>query len=60
MVPAGVKCKVEAVERGDYVGKDRVQTDGEGRPVMSIRTTRDTGIDVAVLAPVAEARKQDM
>jgi hypothetical protein len=26
---------------------------------MSVVTTRDTGIDVAVLAPVAEARKKD-
>jgi hypothetical protein len=55
MVPAGTRCKVEAVERGDYVGKDRVQTDGEGRPVMSIVTTRDDGQDCAVLAPCATA-----
>lgn len=56
MIPAGVKCKVEACERGDYVGKELVQTDGDGRPVMSVVTTRDTGIDVAVLAPVAKAQ----
>ena len=42
-VPAGTKAKVEAVERGDYVGKDHVQTDGEGRPVMAVVTTRDDG-----------------
>lgn len=56
MVPDGLKCKVEAVERGDYVGKEVVQTDGEGRPIMAVVTTRDDGNDVAVLAPCAVAR----
>lgn len=53
MVPAGTSAKVEARERDDYVGRDMVQTDGEGRPVMSVVTTRDDGRDVAVLAPCA-------
>lgn len=52
-VAAGIKAKVEAVERGDYVGAEQVQTDGEGRPVMSVVTTRDDGQDCAVLAPTA-------
>ena len=55
MVEEGVRCKVEAVERGDYVGKDNVQTDGEGKPIMAIVTTRDNGQDCAVLAPCATA-----
>lgn len=55
MVPAGTACKVEAVERGDYVGRELVQTDGDGRPVMSVVTTRDDGTDLAVLAPTAQA-----
>jgi hypothetical protein len=55
MVPAGTKAKVETHEREDYVGKEHVQTDGEGRPVMSIVTTRDEGQDCAVLAPVVTA-----
>lgn len=55
MVPAGTRCKVEAVERGDWVGKELVQTDGEGRPVMNVTTTRDDGTDVAVFAPCATA-----
>lgn len=55
MVPAGTRCKVEAVERGDWVGKERVQVDGEGRPVMSVVTTRDEGQDCAVMAPCATA-----
>jgi hypothetical protein len=44
---------VEAQEREDYVGKELVQTDGEGRPIMSVITTRDEGQDCAVLAPTA-------
>lgn len=53
MVPAGTRCKVEAVERGDWVGKELVQVDGNGRPVMAVVTTRDDGQDCAVLAPCA-------
>lgn len=52
-VAAGTRAKVEAVERGDYVGKEQVQTDGEGRPVMAVVTTRDDGQDCAVLAATA-------
>jgi len=52
-IAAGTKAKVEAVERGDYVGDEAVTTDGEGRPVMSVITTRDDGQDCAVFAPVA-------
>lgn len=57
MVPAGTRAKVEAVERGDYVGGEQVTVDGEGRPVMSIVTTRDDGQDCTVFAPAANARK---
>lgn len=53
MVPAGTKCKVQALDREDYVNGDMVQTDGEGRPVMSVVTTRDDGQDCAVYAPCA-------
>jgi hypothetical protein len=59
MVPAGTRCKVEAVERADYVGRELVQTDGEGRPVMAVVTTREDGNDVAVLAPCATGRSDD-
>jgi hypothetical protein len=52
-VAAGTRAKVEAVERGDYVGDEIIQTDGEGRPVMAVVTTRDDGQDCTVLAPVA-------
>ncbi len=58
MVAAGTAAKVEAVERGDWVGQEVVQADGEGRPVMAIVTTRDDGQDCTVLAPVATARTE--
>jgi hypothetical protein len=53
MVPAGSRARVHAVEREDYVGSEHPQTDGEGRPVMAVVTTREDGQDVAILAPVA-------
>lgn len=56
LVPAGTRCKVEPREREDWIGKDLVQADGEGRPVMSIVTVRDDGQDCTVLAPCATAR----
>lgn len=54
MVRSGVRCKVEVIERGDWVGTELVQVDGNGRPVMSVVTTRDDGTDVAVYAPTAQ------
>lgn len=51
MVPAGTRCKVEAVERGDYIAGEDVQYDPNGRPIMSVVTTRDDGQDCAVYAP---------
>ena len=59
MVPAGTRCEVKAVERGDYVKKDLVQTDGEGRPWMAVVTTRDDGMDCTVLAPTATITKEE-
>jgi hypothetical protein len=53
MVPDGTRCKIEAVERQDYIAGDLVQLDGNGRPVMSVVTTRSDGQDCAVFAPCA-------
>lgn len=55
MVPEGTKCKIEAVERGDWIGREHVRTDGNGRPIMSAVTTRDEGQDCTVYAPTATA-----
>jgi hypothetical protein len=54
-LPAGVKAKVVAHDRDDYVNGDKVQTDAAGRPVMSITTERENGQDVMVFAPTANA-----
>lgn len=53
MVPAGTRCKVEAVEREDYIGGDDVQRNADGRPIAAVVTTRADGTDCAVYAPTA-------
>ena len=53
MVREGTSAKQVAVERGDYVGSEHVQTDGRGRPVMAVVTTRDDGEDCTIFAPLA-------
>ena len=57
LVPVEADCKVEAVEREDYLG-DEIQAKGEnGTPYMSIKTTHADGHnDLAVNAPLAQAR----
>lgn len=57
-VRAGTRAKVERVERGDYVRDELVQVDADNRPAMAITTTRDDGIDCAVLAPTAQATRE--
>jgi len=56
MVPEGTRCKIEAHERDDYVAGELVQLDGDGRPIMSVATTRDDGVDCTVYAGTATAR----
>lgn len=54
MVPAGSGSRVRSVIREDYVGREIVQYDWYGRPIMSVVTERPDGSnDVAVLAPTA-------
>jgi hypothetical protein len=59
MVQEGTRAKVEALEREDYLNGDHVTRDGDGRPVMAIEVTRDTGTDRAVFAPCAVAGRED-
>jgi hypothetical protein len=57
MVQKGTKAKVEARLRDDFVGSEVVQTSPEdGKPYMSVVTTRDEGQDAVVFAPLATAR----
>lgn len=58
MVEAGTHCKIEVHVRDDYVGKELVQCDADGRPVMSVVTTRDDGQDCAVYAPIAQGKRE--
>lgn len=57
LVPKGTDCKVEAVERGDYIGQELVQVDGNGRPVMATVITRNDGQDTTVYAPTARGTR---
>jgi hypothetical protein len=56
LVPVEMDCKVEAVEREDYLG-DEIQNKGEdGKPYQAIKTTRADGSnDLAVNAGLAHA-----
>jgi hypothetical protein len=53
MIEQGQRVKVTVNEREDYTNGDAVQTDGAGRPVMSITVEREDGIDCSVYAPAA-------
>lgn len=54
--PEGVRVDVRVHEREDYVGREMVQLDANGRPVMAVETVRDDGNDVVVFAPCATTR----
>jgi hypothetical protein len=54
MVPKGTRARIEVREPEDYVGSEHVQTDQNGRPLMSLVTERSDGSnDVVVYAPLA-------
>lgn len=57
-VPDGTDCKIEAREREDYINGDLVQTDGNGRVIMSTVTTRPDGQDTTIYAPTATVRSR--
>jgi hypothetical protein len=56
LVRAGTRCKVEAEEREEYLGREVQATGDDGRPYMAVRTTRDDGCDLAVNAGLARGR----
>jgi hypothetical protein len=58
LIAEGIKAKVEAVERQDYIGKEKgLMYDAKGRPIMSIVTTRDDGQDAMVFPATATAER---
>lgn len=59
-IPDRTKAKIFVVVRGDYVGKEHVSTDDEGRPVQAVVTVRDEGQDCAVMAPTAQGEVHGM
>lgn len=57
MIPAGTDARVSARVREDYVGREDVQYDDEGRPIMGVTIERaDGSSDVVVFAPTAYVR----
>ena len=56
LLRAGVRAKVEAEERADYLNGEIQATGDDGRPYMAVRTTRSDGDDLMVNPGVAMAR----
>jgi hypothetical protein len=59
LVRAGLRCKVTAEERADYLGTEIQATGDDGKPYMAVRTTRYDGEDLAVNAGLAVLRLGD-
>lgn len=56
MVARGTRAEHRAIERQDYIGKELVQVDARGRPIMAVETHRDNGrVDATIFAPTAIA-----
>lgn len=51
MVLEDSRCRVRAVEWGDYVGTASVRRDGIGRPVSAVLTERADGSNDALVFP---------
>jgi len=57
MVLTGSDCKIELIEREDYVGKEHGLTYVERKPISAVKTTRADGSnDIAVFPGCAEVR----
>lgn len=59
LVRSGVRCKVTATERGDYLNGETQATGDDGKVYMNVQTTRDDGTDVAVNAGLAVGKLSD-
>ena len=56
LVRAGTDCKVEAVEREDYLAGEIQRTGDDGKSYAGVRTERADGSnDLAAFAPLARA-----
>lgn len=54
----GVKSKLVFNEREDYVGKEIVQLDISGRPVMNATVETEQGIGLTIYAPCATGKAE--
>jgi len=54
--PEGMKCKVVANLREDYIGRDLPKPNDRGQAGMSVTREREDGQDLWVLAPTAVIR----
>ncbi len=56
LLPEGQRGQHTAVEREDWIGRELVQYDGNGRPMMSVRTETEDSLSTTVYAPTATGR----
>jgi hypothetical protein len=55
LVPEGIRAKVEATEREDYLNGDVQPVGDDGKAYMNVTVTREDGQDCTVFAPTAHA-----
>lgn len=56
LIRAGTDCKVIAVQREEYLGREIQETGDDGRPYSGVQTVRADGSnDVAAFAPLAQS-----
>jgi hypothetical protein len=55
LIQVGIRCKVEAHEREDWLGREIQNKGDDGKPYMSVTTTRDDGTDTVANAGCAQA-----
>jgi hypothetical protein len=53
LVRAGTDCKVVAVERADYLGKEHQRTGDDWKPYMAVQTVHADGHTDALVFPAA-------
>jgi hypothetical protein len=59
LIARGVRADLRPVEREDYVGKEIVRVDANGRPIMAVKTIRNDGEDCHVFAPTARTSVEE-
>jgi len=59
-VREGVRAKVSAGQREDYLNGEVQATGDDGKPYMNVRTTREDGEDLAVNAGLATGSVRDL